>query len=139
MKLRKTVVEKFLNLKMTVFSVLIKIYIIYIYIYVYIYMYVYIYIYIYINIIYYIIYIYIYDMHKSIYLCLSIHPSIQIDSPPNLHIECMSLRLFQIEYAINVCNIVPVLRKREIISSRKTLKKLYLFQKGWRFYQYIRQ
>ena len=46
-------------------------------------------------------------MHKSIYLCLSIHPSIQIDSPP----KCMSLRLFQIEYAINVCNIVPVLRK----------------------------
>ena len=137
MKLRKTVVEKFLNLKMTVFSVLIKIYIIYIYMYIYICMYIYTYIYIHK---YYILYnIYIYDMHKSIYLCLSIHPSIQIDSPPNLHIECMSLRLFQIEYAINVCNIVPVLRKREIISSRKTLKKLYLFQKGWRFYQYIRQ
>ena len=96
----------------------------------YIYICMYIYTYIYIHK-YYILYnIYIYDMHKSIYLCLSIHPSIQIDSPPNLHIECMSLRLFQIEYAINVCNIVSVLRKREIISSRKTLKKLYLFQKG---------
>ena len=69
-------------------------------------------------------------MHKSIYLYLSIHSSIQIDGPPNLHIECMSLRLLQIEYTINVCNIVPVLRKREIISSRKTLKKIYLFQIG---------
>ena len=91
-------------------------------------MYIYTYIYIHKYYILYNIYIYMICINLSIYA--SIHPSIQIDSPPNLHIECMSLRLFQIEYAINVCNIVPVLRKREIISSRKTLKKLYLFQKG---------